>query len=118
MKYRILSIFLTLTLLAGLLPATALALDTDDFYYNTSPEGDTPTVTIAGYKGSGKNAIIPPILKLPGNKAATVTAIAQGAFSGNTTITSVTIPNGVTTIEGYTFSNCTSLVCRTFCKAL
>jgi hypothetical protein len=38
-----------------------------------------------------------------------VTAIAEGAFFGNTDITSVTIPSGVESIGIYAFSDCTAL---------
>ncbi|MFQ7550734.1 MAG: leucine-rich repeat protein [Blautia marasmi] len=33
--------------------------------------------------------------------------IGSGAFTGCTNLTSVTIPEGVTTIDGMTFGNCT-----------
>lgn len=39
-----------------------------------------------------------------------VRLIAAGAFSGNTRITSVVLPDSVQAIEDYTFSNCSNLV--------
>jgi hypothetical protein len=40
-----------------------------------------------------------------------------GAFYGCTSLTSVTIPNGVTSIGEYTFQSCTSLTSVTFERA-
>lgn len=55
--------------------------------------------TITGYTGSGGDVVIP----------ASVTAIADYAFAGNTAITSVTIPANVTSVGSYAFSGCTGL---------
>lgn len=42
-----------------------------------------------------------------------VTSIGEGAFSGCTNLTSVTIPDGVTSIKNYTFSDCYKLTAIT-----
>jgi len=61
------------------------------------------TVTITKYTGPGGGVIIPDKINgLP------VTAIAGGAFSGPS-LTSLTIPAGVTSIDKEAFSGCTSL---------
>jgi hypothetical protein len=62
------------------------------------------TVTITGYTGSGGVVVIPDtITGLP------VTAIDFLAFARSTNLTSVTIPNTVTTIRNAAFSSCTRL---------
>jgi hypothetical protein len=63
------------------------------------------TITITGYTGTNGAVVIPStITGLP------VIAIGDNAFFGNTTLTSVTIPNTVTNIIAYyAFSGCTNL---------
>ena len=61
------------------------------------------TITITGYIGSGGSVIIPSTINgLP------VTAIRDNAFNGINSLTSVTIPDSVTSI-GTSFNYCTSL---------
>ena len=66
------------------------------------------TCAITGYTGSGGAVTIPSTIN-----NLTVAGIGNGAFFGvffeNTTLTSVTIPNSVTTISDGTFADCTSL---------
>ncbi|MDC7288481.1 leucine-rich repeat protein [Blautia schinkii] len=59
---------------------------------------------IKGYNGSGGVVEIPSEID-----GVTVTAIGEGAFSGNTAITGVTFPKGINSIGAKAFSNCTEL---------
>jgi hypothetical protein len=61
------------------------------------------TVTITNYTGSGGAVSIPPTIS-----NLTVTSIGNGEDSvfSNTSVTSVTIPGGVTSIEDYAFAYC------------
>jgi probable HAF family extracellular repeat protein len=65
------------------------------------------TIAITGYIGPigyvGAATIPATINGLP------VTSIGSGAFTNNTTLTSVTIPNSVTNIGSFAFSGCASL---------
>jgi hypothetical protein len=92
-------VFLALALFA--LMAVGLYAQTEaDF--DVSKSADGKSVTITGYKGKATVVNIPAkIQNLP------VTSVR--GFKGNTSITSVTIPNGVTSIGGSAFNGCTSL---------
>lgn len=61
-------------------------------------------LTITGYKGSNADVVIPSSI---GGK--TVRYIGDSAFSGNTSLKSVIIPEGITYIGTYAFKDCTSL---------
>jgi hypothetical protein len=95
-------VFLALALFA--LMAVGLYAQTEaDF--DVSKSADGKSVTITSYEGTATAVNIPArIQNLP------VTNISSNAFSGvKSKITSVTIPNGVTSIEGQTFSMCAQL---------
>jgi hypothetical protein len=62
------------------------------------------TITITDYTGPGGAVVIPDTINgLP------VTGIGVYAFSGLTSLTSVTIPNNVTSVGDFAFDSCTSL---------
>jgi hypothetical protein len=85
--------------LAWLLPGTSLA----QFTYTTNAGGTNLTIT--GYTGPGGVVTIPLTINgLP------VTAIGSSSFLNNTSLTSVTIPNGVVSIGSLAFRSCTNLM--------
>lgn len=60
--------------------------------------------TLTGYDGADSSVSIPASVQ-----CSAVTAIGASAFSGNTTMRSVSIPSGVTQIGQEAFSDCTNL---------
>ena len=71
-----------------------------DFNYSST----STAVTITGYKGTGTTVKIPAYIGgLP------VTNIGSSAFSGCSTITSITLPGTLTIINSSAFKNCSSL---------
>ncbi len=72
-----------------------------DFIYSVN--GSSATIT--GYAGSGGAVVIPATVGwMP------VTAIGSNCFSGESTVTAITIPYGVTTIGSSAFSDCAGLI--------
>ena len=106
---------LPLLLLAFLLPATALAHDfeVDGIYYNAI--GSQATVTNRGTASSLNNNDYPGDVNIPptvtyNGKTYSVTAISHSAFYGCSSMTSITIPNSISSIGYYqTFYGCTGL---------
>jgi hypothetical protein len=82
----------------------AKAAQSGDFTYTST----ATEVTITGYTGAGGAVAIPASID-----GTPVTAIGEAAFSpnyrGNQSITSVSIPDSVTSIGSYAFSECRSL---------
>jgi hypothetical protein len=70
--------------------------------FATEPDGGG--VVIVKYRGNGGDVVIPPTID-----GKPVRGIGEGAFSGCSSLTAVTIPDGVTTIGMAAFSGCTSL---------
>jgi hypothetical protein len=93
------TVFLVVALFV--LMAVGLYAQTEaDFEVNKSSDGKS--VTITKYNGKATAVNIPAkIQNLP--------VIGVGGFMGNTSITSVTIPNGVTRIENKAFGVCEKL---------
>lgn len=91
--------------------AFAYTAQIDGIYYNFS--GDEAIVTYYMYGTQNQNAytgnVIIPETVTYGSKNYSVTKIDNSAFSGCTSLSSITIGNKVTSIGGTAFSNCTSL---------
>lgn len=76
----------------------------EDFKYEASSEG----ITITKYKGKGGAVVIPS--EIDGKPVVEIGGIGSvGAFENRKSLTTVTIPDSVTSIGNYAFSGCTSL---------
>ena len=91
----ILSVFFSISASAGV-------VEVDAIYYDIS--GTTATVTSGEKKYSGK-IVIPKSITFE-NSVYSVTSIGYAAFEECYSLTSVTIPNSVTSIEDEAFYNC------------
>ena len=89
-----------------LLMAASAETGTDGLQYSYNDED--LTATVSRYTGTATELVIPAEVTHE-DKTYKVTAIGGYAFQGNSTLTSVTIPEGVTTIEYSALSGCTSL---------
>jgi hypothetical protein len=77
---------------------------------------DVIQITITGYHGTGGNITIPKAENLnQPNNYQKVTKIAERAFSGNETLTSVTLPVYLNEIGDFAFAGCTNI--RSFAVA-
>jgi hypothetical protein len=72
-----------------------------DFDYSINQEGNG--VIITNYKGSLQNVFIP-------REIQGFSVVSVGGFGSNVLITRVTIPEGITSISAYAFSQCKNLV--------
>ena len=89
-----------------LLMAASAETGTDGLQYSYNDED--LTATVSRYTGTATELVIPAEVT-NGSVTYKVTAIGTGAFGGNSTLTSITIPEGVTEIAYYAFAGCTSL---------
>ena len=114
MKTKLISILITLMAGAGMLSADIIEhVQIGDFYYNLDAENLTAQVTyeeLVILVGSSYTTDLPSV-NIPAqvtynNQTYTVTSIGNAAFKGCSTITSISIPNTVTTIEMWAFSFC------------
>jgi hypothetical protein len=83
---------------------TELAAPASDFTYVTN----AGTIIITGYVGPGGSVLMPSTIN-----GFPVGTIASDAFSGDTTLTSITIAESVTNIGDFAFSSCTGLEAAT-----
>lgn len=79
--------------------ATLISIMNDAIYLDRYTDGQRTGRVLSAYLGTGTDVTF----------AEGVTSIGIGAFAGNTTITSVTIPLTVSAIEGAAFNGCTAL---------
>ena len=88
-----------------LLAAASAETGTDGLQYSYHADN---TATVIDYTGTATELVIPAEVTHEG-KTYKVTAIGYEAFRGNSTLTRVTIPEGVTAIGGHAFNDCASL---------
>jgi hypothetical protein len=81
-----------------------LRLVNGDYSYKLNEGDKTLTFTIASYNGSATDVTLP-----SSAWGFAVTAVGEKAFENKTSITNVTIPSSITSIEAYAFSGCTGL---------
>ena len=99
-------VFLFSLILSVVFSTSASAYDVkiDGIYYNIISEGKTAEVTSGIVKYSGE-VVIPSSITSKG-KEYPVTSIGSSAFDGCSALTSITIPNSVTSIGEGAFSYC------------
>lgn len=104
MRKRILSLILALAMmfsLAATVSVTASAESSGDYEYELLDDG---TIEITSYNGNTKTLDIPG--EIDGKE---VSGIGYGAFGSCNLLTSVTIPDSVTTIDNNAFILCGNL---------
>ena len=97
MTTLILSVFFSIS-------ASAYDVEVNGIYYNLIPKGNIAEVT-KGDKNYSGDITIPSSIKVNDTEYS-VTSVGNSAFEDCISLTLITIPNSVTSIAGYAFSNC------------
>ena len=102
MKRRFTALMTTLILsVIFSISASAYDVEVDGIYYNLVSEGNVAEVT-EGYKKYSGSITIPSSINV-NEVEYSVTSIGRSAFSSCSRLTSITIPNSVTSIGDYAF---------------
>ena len=105
MKKRFTALMTTLILsILFSISASAYDVEVDGIYYNLIPKGNVAEVT-KGDKNYSGDITIPSSINVNDTEYS-VTSIGESTFSFCRSLSSVTIPNSVTSIERYTFFHC------------
>ena len=97
MTTLILSVFFSISASAG-------DVEVDGIYYNLIPKGNVAEVT-KGDNEYGGDITIPSSIKVNDTEYS-VTSVGNSAFEDCISLTSITIPNSVTSIDGFAFNGC------------
>ena len=104
-KMRLLSFVLAVAMMFAVMPVSAFATDagttSGNYTYKLNSEGEA---TITKYTGNDSSIVIPKLWD--GHK---VVAIGAQAFMNCTSLTKVSIPDSITTIDYMAFCGCTNL---------
>ncbi len=118
---KLYSFLLTATLLFVSQTAWAYDFEVDGIYYDITSSSEPLTVEVT-YKSSSYNSysgeVVIPNSVVYGGKSYDVTSIGIRAFSGCTSLTSITLPEGLTSIGIRAFYGCTSLTSITLPEGL
>lgn len=102
------SLLLLIILLTGGLTASAYDFTVDNIHYTYNTDGNTVSVSGASTSYNYGDVIIPETITYNG-VTFSVTAIGDRAFSQNSYLKSIEIPNSITSIGDYAFIRCTGL---------